>query len=391
MMLSQLTRFAKRLWARLSTAAHQVFRHLTQPASSNLVTGTLADLPRRRSELLVENALLRQQLIVLHRQVKTPRLTWRDRLSLLFLARLVPNWKQVLQIVQPETLLRWHRTGFRLFWQLKSRSHKPAHRLDPDTIALVQRLARENRLWGAERIRGELLKLGIRVAKRTIQKYMHAVRSQSPTGQSWSTFLKTHGQDIWACDFMPVITLFFQTLYAFVIVHVGSRRVVHVNATAHPTDAWVAQQLREATPFGETAKHLICDNDPKFGPVFEAAAKTCGLEVIHTPHEAPRAHATCERFVGSVRRECLDHLLVLGNRQLVRVLVEYAGYFNPSRPHQGLAQQTPDSRQSGQAAVATGKGIARPTSPTAPVQLSSRKLMAVPVLNGLHHSYAWVT
>jgi putative transposase len=190
---------------------------------------------------------------------------------------------------------------------------------------------------------------------------------------------------------MPVITLFFQTLYAFVIVHVGSRRVVHVNATAHPTDAWVAQQLRAATPFGETAKHLICDNDPKFGPVFEAAAKTCGLEVIHTPHEAPRANAICERFVGSVRRECLDHLLVLGNRQLVRVLVEYAGYFNPSRPHQGLAQQTPDSRQSGQAAVATGKGIARPTSPTAPVQLSSRKLMAVPVLNGLHHSYAWVT
>src|SRR5258706_7633193 len=200
MMLSQLPRFAKRLWIRLSSAAHQVLRHLTQASSSNLVTSTLADLPRRRSELLVENALLRQQLIVLHRQVKAPRLTWRDRLSLLFFARLVPNWKQVLQIVQPETLLRWHRAGFRLFWQLKSRSHKPAHRLDPDTIALIQRLARENRLWGAERIRGELLKLGIRVAKRTIQKYMRAVRYQSPTRQSWSTVLTTHGQDIRACD-----------------------------------------------------------------------------------------------------------------------------------------------------------------------------------------------
>jgi putative transposase len=207
--------------------------------------------------------------------------------------------------------------------------------LDAETIALIQRLARENRLWGAERIRGELLKLSIRVAKRTIQKYMRAVRFQTLAGPTWSTFLKTHGQDIWACDFLPVVTLFFQTLYAIVIVHVGSRRVVHINATVHPTDEWVAQQLREATPFADTAKHLICDNDTKFGPVFEAAAKTCGLEVIHTPYEAPRANAICERFVGSVRRECLDHMLVFGSRQLVRVLVEYAGYFNRSRLHRG--------------------------------------------------------
>jgi putative transposase len=136
---------------------------------------------------------------------------------------------------------------------------------------------------------------------------------------------------------------------------------------------------------------LICDNDTKYGPEFNRVAETSRIHVIHTPYEAPRANAICERFVGSVRRECLDHLLVFGNRQLMRVLVEYTGYFNPSRPHQGLAQQMPDARQLGQATVATGQGIARPTSPTAPVQLSSRKLMAVPVLNGLHHAYAWVT
>ena len=283
------------------------------------------------------------------------------------------------------------RAAFRLFWRFKSRPARPAHHLDSDTIALIQRLARENQLWGAERIRGELLKLGIRVAKRTIQKYMRAVRSQSPAGPTGSAFLKTQGQDIWACDFVPVVTLFFQTLYALVIVHVGSRRLVHVNATAHPTDDWIAQQLRNATPFGETAKHLICDNAAKFGPAFDAAAKTCGLEIIHTPCEAPRANAICERFVGSAQRECLDHVLVLSNRQLVRVLVEYTGYFNLARPHQGLAQQTPDSRQSGQPSVATAKSIARPTSPTAPVQLSKLKLMVVPALNGLHHSYAWVT
>ncbi len=242
--------------------------------------------------------------------------------------------------------------------------------------------------------------MGVKVAKRTIQKYLRAVRSQPSSGQSWSTFLKTHGQDIWACDFVPVVTLFFQTLYAFVIVHLGSRRVVHVNVTDHPNDAWVAQQLREATPFGETAKHLICDNDTKYGPVFHAAAKTCGLDVIHTPNEAPRANAICERFVGSLRRECLDHVMVLGSRHLVRVLVEYSGYFNPSRPHQGLAQQTPDSRRSSPATVATRKMVAfhpqprsgcGPASSPAPVQRTRGKLMAMPVVNGLHHAYAWVT
>jgi hypothetical protein len=159
-MLSQLTRCAKSLWARLSSAANQLFRRLMRPAHPNLVTGTLADLPRSRAELLAENALLRQQLIVLGRRTKTPRLTWRERLSLVSLARWAPNWKQVLQIIQPDTLLRWHRDGFRLFWKLKSRRpvQTQPQRLAPETIALIKRMARENRLWGAERIRGEMSK-----------------------------------------------------------------------------------------------------------------------------------------------------------------------------------------------------------------------------------------
>jgi putative transposase len=355
------------------------------------VAGTLADIPRGRSELIAENAFLRQQLMVLHRRFKTPRLTWRDRLSLLLLARWAPNWKLILQIVQPETLLRWHREAFRRFWRVKSHRRTPGRRLDAETIALIRRLARENPLWGAERIRGELLKLGVKVAKRTIQKYRRAMRSQPVSGQSWSTFLKTHGQDIWACDFVPVVTLFFQTLYAFVIVHLGSRRVVHANVTDHPNDAWVAQQLREATPFGDTAKHLICDNDTKYGPVFHAAAKTCGLDVIHTPYEAPCANAICERCVGSLRRECLDHVLVLGTRQLVRVLAQYSEYFNQSRPHQGLAQQTPEARRLGWATATTHKSISIPQAFSAPFQRTTSKLRAVPVVNGLHHAYAWTT
>ena len=166
-------------------------------------------------------------------------------MSLVFLAHWVPNWKQVLQIIQPDTLLRWHREGFRLFWKLKSRQQMQTQpqRLALETIALIEQMAwrvtLRSRLWGAERIRGELLKLNIQVAKRTIQKYMQAVRSKPPSGQSWSTFLQTHGKDIWACDFVPVVTLFFRTLHAFVIVHHGSRRVVHVGVTDHPTDEWI--------------------------------------------------------------------------------------------------------------------------------------------------------
>jgi putative transposase len=219
-MLSQFTRFGKKLLSRLSAAIHRRLRRITEPAGSNMVTGSLADLPRSRTELLTENALLRQPLKVLHRRTQTPRLTWRERMWLLFLAHWVPHGKQVLQIIKPATLLRWHREGFRLFWQWKSRVRVQTQpqRLAAETMALIERMARENPWWGAERIRGEWLKLNIQLAKRTIQKYMQAVRSHPPTGQAWSTFWKTHGKDSWACDFVLGVTLCCKTLYAFVMV-----------------------------------------------------------------------------------------------------------------------------------------------------------------------------
>jgi hypothetical protein len=216
-MLSQLKRYAKHVWSRLISVANQLFRCITEPARPSLITGTLADLPRSRAQLLAENALWRQQLTVLHRRTKTPRLTWKARLSLLFLAHGVPSWKQVLQLIQPDTLLRWHREGYRLFWKLKSRRpmQTQPQRLAPARIAFIERMARENPLWGAERIRGELTKLNIRATKRTIQKYMQGERSKAPSGPSWSTFLKTHGQDIGARDFVPLVTLLFKTIHAF--------------------------------------------------------------------------------------------------------------------------------------------------------------------------------
>jgi putative transposase len=213
--------------------------HWTKPLTSSLPLQILADLGRSTSELVAENALLRHQLTILQRQVKRPACTKKDRLLLVLLARLVRTWQQALVIVQPDTLLRWHRELFRLFWKQKSKasSHKP--KVAPETIALIKEMARENRLWGAERIRGELLKLGIRICKRTIQKYMRTVRTQQPRGQKWSTFLRNHAGQIWACDFLQVTDLFFRPLFAFFIVELKSRRVIHVGVTRSVLATWV--------------------------------------------------------------------------------------------------------------------------------------------------------
>src|SRR4030095_11098832 len=258
-------RFLLYLYSRLVSHFYalldQAFRHLTQPARTSLLLSAAADLPPTRAQLITENALLRQQLIVLQRQVKRPRLTPPDRLWFLLLAARLPHWKEALLIFQPETLLRWHREGFRLFWKFKSANHGGRPRLSADTIALIQQMARDNRLWGAPRIRGELLKLGIKVATATIQKYMRAARPDRAPSQTWPGFLKNHARDVWACDFLPVIDLFFRPLYLFFVVELASRRVVHFGVTRHPTDAWVAQQLREATAFGQAPRFLICDRD----------------------------------------------------------------------------------------------------------------------------------
>jgi len=335
-----------------------------------LPLATLTDLGKSKSQLIAENALLRQQLIILRRQVKRPPVTTTDRILLVLLARVVCTWQQALLIIQPDTLLRGPRELFRLFWKHKSKvpAHKP--KVASETIALIRQMAKDNRLWGAERIRGELLKLGIHVCKRTIQKYLRGVRTHQPRGQKWSTFLRTHADQIWACDFLQVIDLFFRPLFAFFIVELKSRRVIHVGVTRSPSDPWVAQQLREATPYGQAPKYLIRDNDSKFGSCFARVARTSRIEILKTPYHAPRANAICERFLRSVRQECLDHLLILHARQLQRVLNAYVIYFNQARPHQGIQQQIPDRSGSSRATAQEGT-----------------KVLAVPILSGLHHDY----
>jgi transposase InsO family protein len=344
----------------------------TTPPASPLIGGTLVDLVHSKRALIAENALLRQQIIILRRSVQRPHCTPADRTLLMLLASRVRLWRQALLIVQPETLLRWHRQGFRLVWRRKSRAATAARKakIAAETIALIREMAAANRLWGAERIRGELLKLNIRVAKWTIQKYMRAARPPRRSSQTWATFLRTHASGIWACDFLPVTDLLFRQVYAFFIIELATRRVMHVAVTRHPTDAWVAQQLREATPHRVVPTYLIRDNDSKFGPAFARVAAASGITILRTPYRAPRANALCERFLGSVRRECLDHVLILGEGHLRRVLRAYVTYFNGSRPHQGIKQQVP-------------AGVA--SAPRVPG--TDGFIVAAPVLGGLHHVY----
>ena len=201
---------------------------------------------------------------------------------------------------------------------------------------------------------------------------MRNVRTQQPRGQKWSTFLRNHAANIWACDFLQVTDLFFRPLFAFFLIELKTRKVIHVGVTRSPSDAWVAQQLREATPYGQAQKYLIRDNDSKFGPCFTRMATSSGIKLLKTPVHAPRANAICERFMRSVRQECLDHLLILQEKQLQRVLKAYVVYFNQTRPHQGIGQQIPEQ-----------VGLVHSS------QGASNKVIARPVIGGLHYDYQW--
>lgn len=310
-MLTHLLSCLKTTAEHIVTVLGERLRAWTQPLEETLVGGAVRDMTHNQHDLVAENALLRQQVIVLKRQVNQPVLQNRDRLMLVFLASKVLAWREALLLVKPATLLGWHRDLFRLVWKRKSVGRRTP-RVAPETVVLMKQMTRENRLWGAERIQGELRKLDIRLAKRTIQRSMRSVRPSRPGSQTWSTFLKNHAAQVWACDFLPVIDFRFRQLYAFFIMELGSRRVVHVGVTCHPTDAWLAQQLREATPFESHPKYLIRDNDSKFGLQFARVAAGTGIKLLNTPYRAPKATSYCERFLGSVRRECLDHFLVFG-------------------------------------------------------------------------------
>ncbi len=359
------------LWEPFTIWLQQLIKHWAKPTNLSLVNGALSDLSRSRAKLVVENALLRQQLISLNRHVKRPELTSRDRFRLVLLARFTRFWKQALHIVQPDTLLRWHQELFRIYWRLKSKGKQYKAKIPAETIALIRKMAEENLLGGAERIRGELLKLGIKACKRTIQKFMPKVRKSPSSSQPWATFVKKHARDIWACDFTVAYDWLFRPGYVFVVMQLKTRRVVHTAITTSPTDEWTAQQLREATPWGKGPKYLLHDRDSKYGSHFSAVAASSRIKELRTPYRAPRANGICERFMGSLRRECLDHTLILHSRHLTRVVKEYASYFNQERPHQGIAQRIPNFFDQ-------------------PKECSKGRITSKAILGGLHHGYSRV-
>jgi putative transposase len=330
------------IWRSFLFRLQQRFRQWAKPASRSLFSGALSDLTRSRSDLIVENVLLRQQLIILHRQVKRPLLTRRDRSLLVLIARCTRFWKQALHIVQPDTLLRWHRDLFRFDWRFQSKHKQNQPKISPETIDLIRKMAKQNHLWGAERIRGELLKLGIKVCKRTIQKYLPKVRKSPSPNQTWATFVHNHVDDIWACDFTVGYDWLFRPWHIFVIMELKTKRIVHSAVIKSPTDEWTAHQLREATPWGQGPKYLIHDRDSKYAAHFSAVAAGTGIHELRTPYRAPRANGVCERFMGSLRRECFDHTLILQGRQLLRWVREYIEYYNQERPHQGIGQRIPN-------------------------------------------------
>ena len=264
----------------------------------------------------------------------------------------------------PDTVVRWHQQGWRLFWRWKSRSRGGRPQLSPEVQDLIRIMSRDNPLWGTERIRGELLKVGMVVSNRSIRRYRWRGPKRSPS-QTWRTFLANHAHHLWACNLFTVPTLTFKTLYVLVFIAHGRRELMHVNVTANPTAAWVWRQLIEATPWSNTPRHLLRDRDAVYGRDFRQRARRIGIDAIATPIRSPRANAIVERVIGTLRRECLDHLIILDEQHLRAVLTEFVRYYNHERPHRTLGLQTPELRPR----PATGRILSRP------------------VLNGLHHIY----
>jgi transposase InsO family protein len=329
------------------------------------VLAVLASPFKSNTRLEAENAALRHQLIVLRRKMHgRPRLTNNDRWFFIQLYRWFPSILEVLVIIRPETLVHWHRAGFRNCWRWKSRSPGGRPQIHTELRALIRRMSVENPLWGAPRIHGELLKLGFEVAQSSVAKYM--VKRRGPPSQGWRTFLRNHAPDIAAMDLFVVPTIGFKLLYGFVIVRIDRRDLVWINVTTNPTAEWIARQITEAFPWDGAPGYMIRDRDRIYGTVVTRRLRAMGIRDKPTAPASPWQNGFAERLIGSIRRECLDHIIVLGEMHLRGVLKSYTHYYNSVRTHRSLNKDSPVTRQ-----------IQR---------IGSIKSHAI--LGGLHHHYA---
>src|SRR5215468_246449 len=311
-----------------------------------LCLGTLVRFLRSRHSLLLENLALRQQLVVLKRRHPRPKLDLSDKLFWLLVRRCWSGWKQALLVVTPETVIRWHRAGFRWYWRMISKTKKPiGRRQTPKEVRdLIFQMMAENSSWGAPRIHGELLMLGFDVSERTISRWMKRAPRDPQPAQRWRAFLANHREAIAAMDFFTVPTITFGVLYCFFVISHDRRRILHFNLTKHPTSAWISQQLREAFPFGAAPRFLIHDRDAKYGTEVSAAIRSLKINAVWTSFESPWQNGVAERWVGSCRRELLDHVIALNERHLKRLLSEYVSYHHEDRTHLGLGKGTPGCR-----------------------------------------------
>ena len=322
-----------------------------------------------RNKLILENLALRQQLAVQKQSIKRPRLRNRDRLFWYMLSQLWIDWKSTLLIVKPETVVKWHRQGFKLFWRWKSRSKPGRPKVSKEIRDLIKRMALENLSWGAPRIHSELRLLGYDIAESTISKYL--VRALKPPSQTWKTFLKNHVHQIASIDFFTVPTITFQILYCFIILRHEQRKIVHFNITTNPTVQWTVQQIKEAFPYDQSPKYLLRDRDAIYGHLFQHKVKNMVIHEVVTAPKSPWQNPFVERVIGSIRRDCLDHIIIFNQKHLPKILTSYRDYYLNARTHLSLEKNSP---------------IPRKIEPK-----SKGKVIAIPQVGGLHHLYKRVT
>jgi len=311
-----------------------------------LVVGAILRLFRTHRMLLLENLALRQQLTTLKRKHPRPRLTALDKLFWVLARRFWSRWKQALIIVSPETVVRWHRSGFALYWRTISGARRIAGRprISKEVRDLIFRMVTENPTWGAPRLHGELLMLGFDVSERTISRWMRRAPRDPEPGKRWFAFLGNHREAIAAMDFFTVPTLTLRVLYCFFVIGHSRRRILHFNVTCHPSAAWIIQQLREAFPYQSTARFLIFDRDSKYGFEVPLAVRAMAMRPVRTSRQSPWQNGIAERWVESCRRDLLDHVIALNESHLKRLLCDYVRYYHQDRTHLGLSKGTPAGR-----------------------------------------------
>jgi putative transposase len=329
--------------------------------------GALRSAFRRRGDLILENLALRQQLAAFKHRHPRPRLPHPCRLFWVALSRLWPRWRDVLLVVKPETVVGWHRWAFRRFWTWRSR-HRQTGRppISNEVRDLVKRMATANQGWGAPRIHGELLKLGITISEREVSRLMPP-RTRQPSSQTWRTFLDNHVGSLASIDFFTVPTATFCVLYVFFVSAHDRRRLLHFNVTEHPSAAWTAQQIVEAFPENSAPRYMVRDRDGIYGDQFRRRVSGIGINEVLTAPRSPWQNPYAERLVGSVRRECLDHMIVLGEQHLRRILTAYFSYYHKSRTHLSLRKDAPETR----AVHPPSMGV----------------IVEIPDVGGLHHHY----